>query len=260
MKRTVIILVTLLFVASPLFAAAVTDSVKPLGHLKWSASVEDNYLFKRTIKKPENRDTFKYEKMNQIYGKAAVGLTPYFNVYAKLGASDSGKIKDDNLSTGNNLEIETKYGFLWALGVSGAREFGEGFKVGADVQFNWWQSDIDSIKDGSSGSKATGVSGKIRNYEIQGTPFISKKLEFPESGLTATPYFGVKFSYFKTETDSDIKYNSGGDKTDSWSLRGQHYVGLVVGSDLTFAEKWALQVEGRFLDETAIAGGLTYRF
>lgn len=260
MKRIAIVLVALALIASPLFAAGITDSTKPLGHMKWSMALEDNYVFNRDIEKLASRDKFEFEKINQIYGKATLGFTPYFNIYAKLGGSDSGEIKTNNLATGNSYDLESKYGFLWGLGVSGAKEFWEGWKLGLDAQFNYWKADADKIKS-SYGDKATRVSGDIKNFEFQGTPFITKKFDFPESGLVFNPYLGVKFSYFKTESDN-IKYtlSAGDNRTDSWSLKGDNNVGIVVGSNLEFAEKWAMQLEGRFIDEAAMTVGASYRF
>lgn len=261
MKKIAIIFVAILVTASPLFAASVTDATKPLGHMKWLISAEDNYIYNRKMEQPESHSTFKFEKANQIYGKAALGLTPYFNVYTKLGVSNCGTIKDNNTAIGNDLEIETKYGFLWGLGLSGAKDFfGNGIKLGVDVQFNSWQSDVDKVKS-VNGESVSGSKGTIKNYEVQGTPFISKKFDFPDSNLAFTPYLGVKFSYFRTATDDDVAYTLGGvDKKDTWTIKGKDNVGIVVGTDLEFAERWALQVEGRFIDETAITAGASYKF
>jgi len=258
MKKIAIIFVAMLLIASPLFAAAVTDSTKPLGHMKFSASVEDNYIFNRDIKKGENRNKFEVEDTNQIYGKLAMGLTPYFNVYAKLGASDGGTIKDEDTS-GNNLKIDTDYGFLWGVGVSGAKEIAEGWKLGLDTQFSMYKVGADKIKYNSS-DNATNVSGDIVNFEFQATPFVSKKFFLSEK-YVIDPYLGVKFSHFTTETDDNIAYRASGvNRTTSWTYRGEDYVGIVVGSDLEIDNKWALNFEGRFIDETAFTVGGAYKF
>lgn len=265
MKRIVIMIVAITFIAAPLFAAAITDSVKPLGHLKYSLTAEDNYIFKRDIKTSENNTSFKTEDINQVYAKLALGVTPYFNLYGKLGASDGGTIKDTNTaSNGVEAKIETNYGFLWGVGLSGAKEISNGWKLGADAQFDWWRPDVDSV---TSVARSTSSSGKIEDFEFQITPFITKQFELPYGKVgsqykwVADPYLGLKYSYFKTQTDKNIQYMAAGtNSTTSWTLRGKDSLGIVVGSDLVFADKWALELEGRFIDETAITAGVAYRF
>lgn len=260
MKRIAIIGVVIFLMASPLFAAAITDSVKPLGHMKFSAAVEDNYIFDRDIDKPSNRTKFDLEDMNQVYGKLSLGLSPYLNIYAKLGASDSGEIKTTEPATSGTLDIETDYGFLWGVGISGAKELFEGWKVGLDTQFSWWKADADKVKH--NGITATNVSGEIENFEVQGTPFVTKRFEIPSYNWALNPYLGVKFSYFRTVTDKSVKYTNenGAAISSGWTLKGDDYIGIVVGSDLEISQNLALQVEGRFIDETAITAGGTYRF
>lgn len=260
MKRIALGFLLIVFIASPLFAAGITDSTKPLGHLKWAATAEDNYVFERDIDTPENKTKVEMEDINQIYGKLSLGLTPYFNVYAKVGASDAGDIKDYDTSD-IQLDIDTEYGLLWGVGVSGAREIfkGNGWMLGLDAQFNWWRSDVDSVT--FNGTKATNVGGKIVDLEFQGTPFVSKRFEVPSWNLAINPYVGLKVSYFRTQTDDNITYVGAGlDRVSSWTTRGDDYVGVVVGTDLEIKNNIALQVEGRFIDEAAITAGGTYRF
>jgi len=258
MKRIGIIVVAILIIASPVFAASITNAVKPLGHMKFSIAAEDNYIFSRDIKKPENRTKFEIEDMNQVYANLGLGITPCLNIYTKLGISDSGEIQDETTSAAIQ-KITTDYGFLWGVGASYAKEISAGWKIGVDAQFNWWKAGVDTVT--YNDLSATSVSGDIINFEYQATPFVTKRIEIPQYNWVMNPYLGVKFSYFKTKTDDQIKYNAaGGDRSTSWTLRGDDYVGIVVGSDLEINDKIALQVEGRFIDETAITAGGTYKF
>lgn len=258
MKKGIIFLVLMLLVVSPLFAAGITDAVKPLGHLKFSATVEDNYIFKKDI---EKKDSLKFEpeKINQVYAKLGLGLTPYFNLYTKLGMSNGGEIKRDNVSTSKEIKIETDYGFLWGVGVSGIKEVSGGWKVGLDTQFNSWKEDVDKVK--VDGTTATTVSGEIENYEFQITPLLTRKFDISACNWSLNPYLGVPINLYRTQTDRNIKFTySSVQQIESWTLRGDNYVGILVGSDLEINKNCALQVEGRFIDETAITVGGTYRF
>jgi hypothetical protein len=258
MMRIAIIFTVIVLMAAPLFAAGITTATKPLDHMKVSVAVEDNYIFSRDIEKPENRTKFEVENINQVYANLGLGLTPCLNLYAKLGISDAGEIKDETTSDANQ-KIETDYGFLWGVGASYTKEISNGWKVGLDAQFDWWKADADTVT--YNDVKGTNVSGEILNFEYQATPFITKKFDIPQYNWAINPYLGLKFSYFKTQTDKQIKYNaSGADRDTSWSLKGDDNIGIVVGSDLEINENVALQVEGRFIDETAITAGGIYKF
>ncbi len=257
MKKIAIISIVLALVASPLFAAGITDSTKPLGHLKASVAVEDNFVFNKDIKTVTDRTKFDLERINQVYAKAAVGLTPYFNVYGKLGGADGGRI--DTLNRDNLLpvRVETDYGFMWGIGVSGAKEIMDGWKLGLDAQFNSTKTDADKVT--FNGAATTGVKGDIKNHEVQVTPFITKK--FPFDQWSISPYVGCVVNYFWTQTDRTLKYSQGGTEySEGWTLKSEDNVGIVVGTDLEFAERWAMLLEGRFIDETAMTFGASYKF
>lgn len=257
MKRIAIILIALAFVASPLFAAGITDSTQPLGHMKASVTAEYDHVFNKDIKTVEDRTKFDLEKINQFYAKAAVGLTPYFNVYGKLGISDGGEIDTVNRDNLLSVKVDTDYGLLWGVGLSGAKEITDGWKLGLDAQFNSTKLDADKVT--FNGDSTTGVTGDIKNHELQITPFITKK--FPFDQWSISPYVGCAVNYFWTQTDRTLKYSQGGTEySEGWALKSEDNVGIVVGADFAFAEKWAMQLEGRFIDETAMSVGASYRF
>lgn len=259
MRTIAIALAIVAMMTAPVFAGAITDSVQPLGHMKFAATVEDNYIFDKEFEALENRTNFEIKDINQIYGKLAMGLTPYFNVYAKLGASDTGEITDEDTS-GNKLKIETKYGFLCGLGVSGAKEITDGWRIGVDGQFNYWKAGADKVTYGTT-EKARNIGGDILNFEFQATPFITKKFAIADANWEFNPYVGVPISYFRSETDDKISYTAAGaNRTTSWTVKGNHFVGLVFGSDLAFSKNLAIQLEGRLFSEGAISGGMKYKF
>jgi hypothetical protein len=225
--------------------------------MKVSIVAEDNYVFSKKIKTVDDRTKFDLEKINQIYAKASLGLTPYFNLYGKLGAGDGGKIDTLNRDNLRSVKVETDYGLLWAVGASGAKEISDGWKLGLDAQFGGNKMDVKKVTFG--GGATSGVGGAIENYELQITPFITKKFSFDQWGID--PYLGCVVNYLWTETKSNLKYTQGGTEyTEGWTLSNKHKVGIAVGSDIEFAERWAAQLEGRFIEETAISVGVAYRF
>jgi hypothetical protein len=61
------------------------------------------------------------------------------------------------------------------------------------------------------------------------------------------PYVGVKYS--------DAKLTSGEPKEVA-----DENVGVFVGTDFSITDSLVLNVEGRFVDETAVSFGVTYEF
>lgn len=259
MKKAILISIVmqLLFV-SYVFGASVLDSVEPLGHMKYAVSMEDNFIFDRDLDKTGSMTEAETDDTNQIYGKLMLGLTDYFNVYTKLGAVTGShyKIVEPTIS-----EYSTEPGLLWGFGGTGAYEFLKTWKVAGDIQFNSWSVDVDEARfAGESGSNFSNPA--VNNYEFQLTGLLLKDVEIPSYKITVTPYVGVSYLYFKTETDGTITYRtaSTASVSDSWSLEGDDVISIVTGANVKVKDNIKLGVEGRFIGETAITCNLTYAF
>jgi hypothetical protein len=61
------------------------------------------------------------------------------------------------------------------------------------------------------------------------------------------------------ENDLDINLTSGDDLSES-GWRADDHAGVVVGLSAQFKENLLFGVEGRFVDETAVSAGGSYRF
>lgn len=263
MRQIAVIFLAVCMTALPVYASGVTDSIKPLGHMKWGVTVEDNFIFDKDIELGSNDSKFDLENINQIYAKLSLGVTQYFNLYVKLGASEGGEISRKYSDTGDTVDVDTDFGFLWGVGTTAVTEiggaYGERWKAGLDLQFNTWNSDADSVT--RNGGSTTNVSGEIENYEVQITPFITREFAVEQMGWYVNPYLGVVINLFWTQTDGQIKYTQSGTTYDtSWSLKGDDNIGILLGTDIEITQNFALNVEGRFIEETAITAGATYRF
>jgi len=249
----------LVIMCSSLYAAALTDSTKPLGELKFATSVEGNYIFDKNIRKSTTDTKFVIEDISQLYTKLTLGLSPYFNIYTKLGISDGGTIRKETI-TPAQYDIETEHNLLAGIGITGLDEIFPNWMIGIDTQFNWWKVDVDAVS--FMGGTATETSGEIENFEVQGIVFITTNIEFIHYDWLINPYFGLKVSYFSTDTDGQIHFkDSAGNLLDtSWALKGDDNFGIIIGTDWEVTPDFTMQIEGRFVDETALSGGVTYRF
>jgi opacity protein-like surface antigen len=68
-----------------------------------------------------------------------------------------------------------------------------------------------------------------------------------------TPYLGAKYS--------DVRIKSKVDEVDvKFKFKADDNVGAFVGISYKIMEKLKVNLEGRFIDETAMSFGLTYKF
>ena len=260
MKKAAIIFVFVQLFFTPLvFGAAITDSVEPLGDMKYSVSYEDNFIFDRDLETSGTTTDAEVDATHQSYGKITVGLMEHFNVYTKLGASTQSDYKFVRPAI---FEYETDAGFLWGLGASGAYKFSEGWKVAGDIQYNAWTADVDKVR--YVGESASNIKNpEITNQEFQVSGVILKDFEISDWKTVVTPYVGVSYLYFDTESDGTITFDIPSSATsisDNWSVEGDDIINVIVGINAKAEENWNLYVEGRFIAETAISGGLTYAF
>ena len=89
------------------------------------------------------------------------------------------------------------------------------------------------------------LNGKMTVKEWHIAPFIAKKLG------NFTPYIGAKYSDLRMKLDYD---DNGSDNFDA-----ERHFGTFVGTNLNLG-KFSLNLEGRFIDETAITAGISCRF
>lgn len=261
-KITVFAVTIILCFTTPVFAGSIGSKVKPVNNIDFAIAVEDNIIFGRYIESSGTVSSGEFDTTNQIYGKLIMAVPDfanlgidYANFYAKIGASDCSL--HYNLNGGTKVEVESEYGFLWGIGGIGVYEFTPNWHVGLDTQFNWWQCDVDKVK--RDGDKATNISGEIRNWEFQATLFVNTKYEIQE--VTIKPYVGGVISYLDTHSKEDVRYTSSGSAyTLNWDLKGDDILGIVIGSDILFTKNFVATVEARFIYETALTTGLTYKF
>ena len=132
-------------------------------------------------------------------------------------------------------------------------EMGGGIlRLGADGRYRHTDLDLDYIE-------VDGV-----KYDIPSGSVSSAKLELREwqIALAASyqidqfiPYVGGKYS----DLSGDAKTTVSGTEYKS-DLDSDNNFGVFVGADLLVNDSAVINVEGRFIDETALSGGATIRF
>ncbi len=239
-------------------AAGIGNFIIPLGDMNVAVSAEGNFIMDKDFELSGTTTSFEYDSVSQAYGKFSLGVTEYVNVYAKVGSTIGGEIKQ-KFADKSTLDIETKTGTLWGVGCNGSYPIVNGLSLGIDFQYNEWKCTVDEIE--KSGQVGANISGKIKSEDCQLALFLSKKINLRNCQLFFIPYAGGIYSWSKSKTDDVIKYEIASASYQlSWSLDGDDSWGVVGGTDIAFGDNFAVNVEGRLIDETAFTAGASWKF
>ncbi len=251
-----------------------------MGNLRFSAGSEGNLVYNKAIDVSSTRSSAgismtKFEvDYSEVYGKLALGLTDYVNVYTKLGAVTVPEARM-RFADGADLKIETDTSFKWAVGgtatytvkegdaisnLSGNSPIVNGFFAGLNNEFNMWGVDVSKITINGN-TNPTDLTGQVSVWEYQLTGYIGHRFAFDQIKTVIKPYVGMVWDYFHTDSDGDISYRINAVRYSiNYDLHSNDQLGIVVGSDVAILDHVILNVEGRFVDETAISFGGSVKF
>lgn len=194
----------------------------------------------------------KIDRGYQIMLKPSYGLFDNLDVYAKLGAADYegkdesyiGGVKDADDKT--NTDTDFAYGF----GMKGTYGLGNDWLIGCDLQYlrSEHKAKVTATPVAGVASSTTYKTAESQEWHI--APYIARKIN------SFTPYLGIRYSDMKTKLK--------GPAEDGWAdnvkSEADDNVGVFLGTDYKIGENWKLNLEGRFVDETAMSFGATYKF
>jgi hypothetical protein len=256
MKKFLVLgLAIVLFSPQSLYAASI-GGAETLGQGKLAVGFDQEFGFNRKMKYhkmsvTDSSNEFKDAKIKNMYrsmGKISYGVIDNIDVYAKLGAANfdfEGKQYDNGVYN-SKADYKGKYAFAYGFGLKATHNFQDGWLVGLDAQFlnhkNNYKANWEDV-DGDKGS----FSGKITTYEWHVAPYVGKKID------KFIIYAGGKYSDLRTKD----KISDG-----SWWMKtkAKHNFGVFTGLDIKMIEHVTVNVEGRFIDETAMSAGLSYKF
>ena len=187
-----------------------------------------------------------YRTMLQV----GYGLFDFLEVYVKLGGAGFKFRTDFEDQFGNpegNAVVHTKMGFAYGVGLKGAYEFKDGpvkgLLIGADAQYlrhtQRFHAMIDSVMGPSD------ATGHVTLQEWQFGPFVGYKI------MNFLPYVGMKYS-------NVILHFSGGGENNKF--KADDHIGAFVGLTYDLIPQVKLNLEGRFIDETALNFNVIFKF
>ena len=268
-KLLTLSIAALLLLPAAVYAASI-GGAETVGQGEFSIGLDQEIVFGRdgkTLTQDVTGFTFtsvrsKYEidKMYRTMVKVSYGLLDNLDIYTRLGtASPDYKVWSDLIfGSPSDINNETwKYkgrnAFAYGLGLRGTHSLQNGWLMGVDAQYLRHRNKYKAtgyyfeytggvlINEGPMAKK-----GKVTFFEWHIAPYVAVQLD------NFVPYLGARYS--------DARINEKDEHGYTVKTKSKHNVGVFVGTDYKIDENWKLNIEGRFVDETAMSAGATYRF
>ncbi len=203
--------------------------------------------------KRQDNDTEYY-----FYGsKIGLLLMNRFIPYAVLGGGEAKK--QTFKINSDKVRWQTDFDFVWAVGGTALiystepGQVGEGIlSFGADGSYRQSHLKLDSVVLNGVSHKKDAPEMTSAKYELEQWQIA---LEVAYEYKQIVPYVGAKYSDATGEATATISGSSF--KND---FENEDNVGIFVGSDILINDSMTLNVEGRFIDETALSLAGTVRF
>jgi opacity protein-like surface antigen len=182
-----------------------------------------------------------------------------FEPYAKFGMVN---MKTKWTQSGTHIKVHSD------------KDFGAGFgakvlvfdipehklRLSLDGQYFYSKPDISSVHIDGIQSNISASEFKISQWHIA----CILSMEFviggdkanPATPYSLLPYLGLAYA----DSSTDIKFKSGATNYDIGNAKNDQKILFITGLDITSPENIALNIEGRFIGETAGSGGCTLKF
>lgn len=224
----------------------------------------------------------KITEMYRTSAKVSYGLLESLDVYLKLGTSQK-QIRGSFSGSGvailppptntlaatiynGSLKYSTENAFTYGGGVKLTHEFNEGWSIGVLGQYLREESNYKAsrqyIQDltGSPGIFSfEDWHGELTTQEWSIAPYLAKKIK------NFTPYVGFVYTILRMKDRARLPTSiasSSSSATEVIDLSREGYtlkfdnkrsIGPFVGLNYKFNDRWSINIEGRFVDETAIS-------
>ncbi len=270
MKKLILLsLITLLCLPVAVYAASI-GGAETQGQGKFAIGLDQEFVFDRDMELKsidpaldlDPDETFETKpEIDSVYRtmvKANYGLLENLDIYVKLGTADFKSNMDwtwteaGGWETGT-MKIKGDNAFAYGFGAKGTYNLKNDWIIGCDVQYLRHKNDykgIDSWEDSTGDSGEESFKGNVTFQEWQVAPYIAKKIG------NFVPYLGVKYSDLRTK----FKVTWEDDEVETWKIEADDNFGVFLGTDFKIGDRFSLNLEGRFIDETAMSVGATYRF
>jgi len=197
-------------------------------------------------------------EMNAFMARLGMGVADRFNFYLDLGqASD---MDYSFILQGQKYKVTYDDDFIWSIGANAlVYRWDNGLEVGVHASYREVETTIDKLTIDSQTLTRKDLTSISDNSleEAQAAVELAWRNEF------FIPYIGIKYS----SVDVGSKFTVGADAKDAAGKDADQTLGLFVGltilpklAETQASERFALNLEGRFIDEEAVSASITYKF
>jgi len=187
---------------------------------------------------------------NFYTAKLAYTFADRLDVYVLLGMIDEAEV-DEKVGS-DSYKYFFDEDFSWGIGATFlVHEFENGIKLGADAKYRVAEADLTALDINGTKyeiSDITDVQGDYDEWQI--ALGIAKQLG------KFVPYAGVKYS----DVELQAKGTIAGTTYETNNVNSEEVIGVFVGISFLPKDNFSINLEGRFIDETAFSLGCNYRF
>lgn len=269
-KKLMVLCVLVLFLAcANAFAGGSGNCILPIKttteHIGTGAAFGFNGVSSRLMdlyNYNKDEDDLKVEDLAQVYGAIPFGLSETRNIVWKIGAADY-RLKFDNDGTNETITVDVDSGIYTGIGINNLFPLecaGEHpLSWGYDLQINGYINEVGSVTRNGNIADETGT---LYGIDGQESLYLAYNYELEKIRTTFVPYLGVYHSWIVIGSFDDVTYTRNAAQV-SHDIQGAFDAlsfGLLLGLDVEIAKYVNLNVEGRFIGETAITTGATIKF
>jgi len=233
-------------------------NMKASGLGPFKVGFDSECLFDKDLKGKSGISSAEIEGQRHLF-KIGCTFAERIEPYVKLGIS--------HLKTSwkqGNTQLKVKGEDAFTLGVGGkvlVYEIPEHrIRLSLDGQYLYTDLGVDNASVNAPYRSVTAAEFKIKEWQIAGIIGIELPVSYnkrdPAAIYSLVPYVG--FAYFDSETDAKFTYS--GTAYDLGKAENDNKFLFITGCDINAPEHVSLNIEGRWIGETAASGGLTIKF
>ncbi|MDD5504986.1 MAG: hypothetical protein PHV77_06760 [Candidatus Omnitrophica bacterium] len=271
MFKRLVIIVILLFAAGTSFAQTAGNTSDPkvpygagIANLKDSGmgplklGFEFNNVFKRELKVDTSLTDVKVEGQEYLL-RLGYNIGDRFEPYAKFGVVNL-KTKWEQSGTSIKAYSDKDFGAGFGMKVLAFESQEHRLRLSLDGHYFYANPDIRSARVDGASSTISATEFKISQWQISGILsmefIIGGDKQNPATPYSILPYIGLAYADSETKVRFSTvngSYNLGKGENDKKFL-------FITGCEIVSPENISLNIEGRFVGETAGSGGCTIKF
>ncbi|MFC1808378.1 hypothetical protein ACFL0T_08475 [Candidatus Omnitrophota bacterium] len=179
--------------------------------------------------------------------------------YLKFGMS---RLNAGWREQGFNISAKSEHGLIFGLGgkVLAFEVPEHRLRFSVDGQYIYTDPGVDKVSINNPNRSVSASEFTVKEWQVAGIVSMEFVLEYdpkdPAAVYSLIPYGGLGY----INSDTDISFNSAGTNFDIGSAENDSKLLLITGLDITSPENVSLNIEGRWVGETAASAGFNVKF